>query len=292
MRSCAGVAIVGCGDVGRRLARRWLERGAHVTGLVKSVASVEKLGRAGITAVQVDLDDSTWEPTLGSLVYYLAPPPPAGALDGRMRRFLKPLADGVRLTRVVLISTSGVYGDCGGSWVDETAPLRPDTDRSRRRVDAEQTLRQWGNRVGCSIVVLRVPGIYGPGRLPIERLRRGITLPEPEQSPYTNRIHVDDLVTACMAAAAVDATDAIFNVADNRPERMSDYFLKVARLAGVSPPMLVSLQEAKRAASPMLRGYLSASRRLNNTKMRTELGVTLRYPNLDAGLPECLDGPD
>jgi nucleoside-diphosphate-sugar epimerase len=205
-----------------------------------------------------------------------------------LRRFLDAL-DGNTNMRLVLISTTGVYGDCAGRWIDESEPPRPATDRTRRRLDAECSAQCWGCRTGVPVIVLRVPGIYGPGRLPIERLRRGMLVPAAARSPFTNRIHVDDLVSVCVAAAEKGTPGSVFNVTDGSPERMTDYFMKVAAITGVAPPQVTSLTEAQRVASPALSAYFAESRRIRNAKLRTELGIELRYPNLDAGLAASID---
>lgn len=287
----SAVTIVGCGYVGRRVAQRWQDRGVGVTGLVCSAESAARLRHDGIEPMIADLDvDSvsrSW-PVAASLLYYFVPPPRTGTVDTRLPRFLDTL-NGNTDMRLVLISTTGVYGDCAGRWIDETEPPRPATDRARRRLDAERSAQRWGRRNGVPVVVLRVSGIYGPGRIPIARLRRGMLVPEVAQSPFTNRIHVDDLVTACVAAAAKGVPGSVFNVTDGAPERMTDYFLKVAAITGVAPPQVTSLTEAQRAASPGLSAYFAESRRIGNAKLRTELGVELRYPNLDSGLAACID---
>ena len=281
------VLILGCGDVGRRLAR---VAGAPVTGLVRSADSAAGLRALGIQALQADLDGALPAlPSAGAELYYFAPPPPEGDRDPRMARVLAALERDGRPARIVYISTSAVYGDCGGAWIDETAPLRPDTARGRRRLDAERQLLAWSERTGVPVVVLRVPGIYGPGRLPLERLRKGLPLLREDQCPYTNRIHADDLAAVCLAAMARGRPGAVYNVSDGHPSNMVDYFNRIADRAGLPRPPTLDREEAERQLTPGMLGYMRESKRLKNDRMLRELGIELQYPDLDAGLASCFE---
>lgn len=283
------VLIVGCGDVGRQLAAA----GQPVTGLVRTPASAAGLAELGITSLLADLDQAELPPlpTGAAEVFYLAPPPPQGTTDPRIGHFLQACARDGQPRRIVAISTTGVYGDCGGAWVDEDCPPNPQLDRARRRWDAEQQLRAWHDQGGGELVILRVAGIYGPGKLPLERLRQGLPMVPEHQAPWTNRIHIDDLVTVCRAAMARAPDGALYNVSDGHPGNMTDYFNRVADLAGLPRPPLVPLAEASGQLSAGILSYLSESRRLRNDRMLRELGIALRYPTLALGLPACLDQP-
>jgi len=282
------VLIVGCGYVGRRVAALHLAMGEAVTGVVRSAGSAEGLARAGIPAVCADLDgDRIVLPTRGVGVYYLAPPPETGTTDPRLARFLASLPASGQPRRIVYIGTTGVYGDCGGAWVDESRPPNPGVDRARRRWDAECRLRGWAETTGGELVILRVAGIYGPGRLPLERLRRGLPMVAEDEAPWTNRIHVDDLAAVCVSAMARAPDGAVYNVSDGNPGNMADYFNRVADLAGLPRPPVVRLAEAGGRLSEGMLSYLRESRRLDNRRMLAELGVTLRYPTLADGLPAC-----
>ena len=199
------VLIVGCGHVGRRVAVLLHARGQHVTGLVRSTMSAAQLRELGIDALCLDLDDGASPmPRSGKFggLCYLAPPPSSGVQDTRMRGFLESLDKTSPPRRIVYISTSAVYGDCRGDWITEEQPLQPATDRGRRRLDAERQLQAWAARHGVEWVILRVPGIYGPGKLPLERLRKGLPVLREADAPYTNRIHADDLATICVVCCA------------------------------------------------------------------------------------------
>lgn len=284
--------IVGCGDTGRRIARRARARGQSVACLVRRAESADLLRSEGIRTRVADLDNQTpvFSPDVDSgQIFYLAPPPSTGTDDPRMRRLLAaPSSD--RPGRIVYISTTGVYGDCQGAWVDESFPAQPQVDRARRRLDAEQQLRAWSAAGRGDIIILRVAGIYGPGKLPLARLQQQVPMISAAEAPWTNRIHIDDLVTVCEAAMAVGRPGEIYNVSDGNPGNMRDYFDRVADLYGLPRAPLISLAEARATLSPGMLSYLGESRRMDNRKLREELGVVLRYPNLSEGLAACKRG--
>ncbi len=282
--------IIGCGDVGRRVARIFLHAGTEVAGVVRSEASALSLRRQGIQARVADLDQDPLPhlPAGGDGLFHFSPPPDRGIQDSRMIRLLRSLDETDELpTRMVYISTTGVYGDCGGDWVDETRPPQPGTDRTRRRLHAEQGLRDWcdGHAVEC--VILRVGGIYGPDRLPLQRIRQGLPLVRAEEAPYTNRIHEDDLAQACAAAMRKPVAGETFNVSDGHPGNMAEYFDAIARHAGLPLPPKIPLCEAADRLSPGMFSYMRESRRLDNRKLLRLLDIELRYPTLEQGLEKC-----
>jgi nucleoside-diphosphate-sugar epimerase len=286
------VLILGCGDVGRRVARSCQAAGAAVTGLVRSPQSAAQLRDLGIDVVEADLDLPL--PSLasaGTELYYFAPPPPSGDRDSRMSAVLAALERDGLPRRIVYISTSAVYGDCAGAWIDEDAPLRPDTKRGLRRLDAERQLQAWSGRTGIPVVILRVPGIYGPGRLPLERLRKGLPLLREDQCPYTNRIHADDLAAVCRAAMARGVPGTAYNVSDGHPSNMVDYFNRIADRAGLPRPPTLDRTEAEQLLTPGMLGYMRESKRLRNERMLKELGIELQFPHLEAGLDSCFLDP-
>lgn len=285
--------IVGCGYIGQRLARRLVENGAEVNGLVRSDASVAALKAQGITPLQADLQQPSSLQALprvfdAATLYYFAPPPPQGQSDPRLKHFLHSLEhSGQTPAKLILISTTGVYGDCQGAWITEQQPLNPQVDRAHRRVDAERQLRTWADARGLPWVILRVPGIYGPGRLPVQRLQKRLPVLAEAESPYSNRIHADDLVSACLAAATADKR-GVFHLSDGRPSTMTDYFCRVAAALKLPFPPVISRAEAERQLSPEMLGYLAESKRLDIRRMREELGVEPQYADLDSGLRQCL----
>lgn len=283
--------IVGCGDVGTRLAHNARQRGEEVLGLVRTAESAGRLRSDGLTAIALDLDRPIEIDTRAwrdQQVYYLAPPPSAGDFDPRVTHFLAALP-AIEDRRILYISTTGVYGDCGGAWVDESHPADPQVDRARRRLDAEQQLRAWRAAGNGEVVILRVAGIYGPGKLPLARLQQRAPMVAEEDAPWTNRIHIDDLVQVCEAAMARGRDGEVYNVSDGAPGNMRDYFDRVADLHGLPRAPVINLDDAKHELSAGMLSYLGESRRLDNRKMLAELGVTLRYPDLSSGLAASIE---
>jgi nucleoside-diphosphate-sugar epimerase len=202
--------------------------------------------------------------------------PPDRDTDQRLRRFLDALS--AMPSRFVYISTTGVYGDCRGAVVTEETPVNPGSRMSRPRVDAETLLSGWAASNHVALVILRVPGIYGPGRLGTERLKAGGTVLRDEDANPGNRIHVDDLVDCCIAALDEGTPAGIYNVGDG-DHRSSTWFAdEVARQANLPEPRKISRAEAAQEFSPMRLAFLASSRRVDTTKMREVLGVTPRTP--------------
>ena len=286
--------IVGCGDVGLRVVRLVRERW-RVLALTSSPARVDDLRRAGALPLLGNLDVPS---TLGRLagladaVLHLAPPAASGLVDRRTAHLVAALARSPRVRRLVYGSTSGVYGDCGGEWVDETRALRPATDRARRRVDAEQRLRLFGRAHRVRVTLLRIPGIYAfgrPGGDPRERLSRGAPVLTRDDDVFTNHIHADDLARACVAAIHRGLPQRAVNASDDTVLRMGDYFDRAADLLALPRPPRVSRQVALQQVSPMQMSFMSESRRLVNRRLKTELRMALDYPIVDDGLRACPD---
>jgi nucleoside-diphosphate-sugar epimerase len=275
--------IIGPGDVARRAVPELAARYA-VIALVRSGAAV-----SGISTVVGDLDHpDSLAPLAGiaDVVLHAAPPADAGERDERTRRLIAALL-GARMLprRVVYLSTSGVYGDCGGARVDESRPLAPQTDRARRRADAETALGEWGRARGVEIAILRVPGIYAADRLPLERLRKRTPVLRAEDDSYTNHIHADDLAAICVRALERDAPAGVYNAADDTELRMGDWFDLVADRHGLPRPPRIARREAERLIPPALLSFMRESRRLLNGRLKSELGIVLRYPTVFEGVP-------
>lgn len=202
--------------------------------------------------------------------------PPGGDDDARLRRFLEALTPPPR--RFVYISTTGVYGDCRGRVVTEDAPLRPQSPLAKPRVAAESHLAEYATASSCRLVILRVPGIYGPGRLGIERIREGGANIREDQAGPGNRIHVDDLVACCLAALEDGTPAGIYNVGDGDHRSATWFADEVARQAGLPEPRKIGRAEAERAFSAMRLAFLASSRVVDTTKMRDVLRVSPRSP--------------
>lgn len=220
-------------------------------------------------------------------VLYTVPPAAHADNDVRLEGLLDALDQPPQ--RLVYISTTGVYGDHGGATVDENTPTSPGSAHSARRVAAEQAIARWAARAGADFVILRVPGIYGPGRLGLERIREPSPIVREADVGPGNRIHVDDLA-ACCAAALDPATPAgIYNVGDGDHRSSAWFTNEVARQAGLPAPPEISMAEAEQQFSPMRLSFLRDQRRVDTTKMREILGVVPRYANPVDGIAASLD---
>ncbi len=281
------IFIIGYGDIGRRVAKLYLADGVTVTGLARSSNSIKLMVDDKVVPVAADLDD---ENSLSGLsftaarVLYFAPPPSVGRADPRMKNFLTCLDEDNLPRKIIYISTSGVYGDQSGQWVTENTPPKPGADRSFRRLDAETQLQRFGHEQNVETVILRVGGIYGPGRLPEQRIRKAIPVLKPELAPKTNRIHADDLANICVAAEKYGRDGEVYNVSDGCDSNMTEYFFQVARHLGLAEPPTIEWDEAEATLSKGMLSYLRESRRMDNSKMLKELHVTLKYPQLLSGL--------
>ena len=180
------------------------------------------------------------------------------------------------------LSTTGVYGDTGGAWVDESSPTAPVSTRSRNRVKAEIQFRDWAMARGIPGFIFRLAGIYGPGRTPFRQLRNGDARRIYKPGQVFSRIHLADIVQALTAAIANPAAAGTYNLCDNEPARPWEVIGFAADLAGIEPPPMVPFHQAE--LSPMAQSFYSECRRVDNARLRTELGVTLIYPSYRDGL--------
>lgn len=291
------ILIIGCGDIGERVAKIWQNNGKTVYGAVRRKEQRDRLEQLNIIPCPIDLDNlSSLKnlPSKNALLYYFAPPPAMGQQDTRMENFLKNLdaenAPGSHKPRqIIYISTSGVYGDQQGQLINEQTPVKPQVDRAKRRYHAEQQLHQWSAGSNIPVTILRVGGIYGPGRLPLQRLKDQIPMLFENLSPQTNRIHADDLAQICIAAATTKAHGQIYNVSDGTNSNMTEYFNTIADFCGLPRPPLVDWPEAEKTISKGMLSYLKESRRMDNTKLINELNIKLLYPTLKEGLKSCVN---
>jgi nucleoside-diphosphate-sugar epimerase len=187
------------------------------------------------------------------------------------------------LNSIVYLSTVGVYGDHAGAWVDEATPVAPDLARGRQRLSAEQGWQDFGARSGISVAILRLAGIYGPGRNALVQIARGDARRVVKPGQVFNRIHVDDIAQA-IDAAITRQSSGIFNVADDEPSPPGDPIAFAAKLMGRAPPPQIAFADAAPSMSPMALSFWQDCRRVKNDKLKRELGVTLRYPTYREGL--------
>jgi nucleoside-diphosphate-sugar epimerase len=269
--------IAGFGDVARRLVPR-LPATVEVRTLARRLGT--DLDRPDTLAAAAGWADS---------VLHAAPPRAEGESDPRTANLLAVMEKGRILpTRFVYISTSGVYGDCGGARVDEARAPRPRTARAKRRLDAEQQLAGWCEAHGVRLIVLRAPGIYAADRLPLDRLRSGTPVLRDEDDVYTNHIHADDLAGCALRALEDEAPAGVYNASDDSDLKMGEWFDFLADRAGLPRPPRIARSEAAGRISPALLSFMSESRRLDNRRLKAVLGVRLHYPTVREGVPADL----
>ena len=269
--------IIGCGDVGMRLIPLLRSR-FRVFALTSQSERLSELRSAGVIPILGNLDSpqSLYRlKGLADIVVHLAPPPQQGSIDQRTRNLVAILP---RHGRLVYVSTTGVYGDCKGAYFDETRPVAPVNARAERRVDAERVLRRWARHHEGKLSILRVPGIYAADRLPLERLRQGTPALLDSEDVYTNHIHADDLAQIISLALFRAQPLRVYHTVDDSALKMGDYFDQVATAFKLPLPPRVPRAELSKQVSPMLLSFMSESRRLSNERMKTELGVRLRFP--------------
>ena len=273
--------IVGCGDVGKRLLPLLVGR-FRVFATTSSVERCAELRALGAVPMVADLDNPASLRRLAGLAHHivhLAPPPADGALDRRTRNLTAILPEQARM---VYVSTTGVYGDCGGALFDESRPVAPRNPRATRRVDAEGVLRRWAVRSNSTLAILRVPGIYGAERLPRKRLEQGTAALVASDDVYTNHIHADDLATIIARALRYGRPNRLYHAVDDSNMKMADYFDTVADALGLARPPRLPRAQLQQVVTPALLSFMSESRRLANGRIKNELGVRLRYPTVGA----------
>ncbi|MCF6266058.1 MAG: NAD-dependent epimerase/dehydratase family protein [Desulfuromusa sp.] len=280
--------MIGCGDIGFRVAKELIKQKKQVRATIHFEEGAVVPQSVGIRTIIANFDYQEDVPDFsvhGQNIFYSMAPQGGGSSDYRMLNFCRKLSVENCPSRIVYLSTSGVYGDCGDDLVTEETPVNPQTSRAKRRVSAENQLREQSEKLDFDLIILRVTGIYGPGRLPISQLKKGHEVLSPEEAPRTNRIHSVDLVQICLAAMEKGENGDIFNVCDNEESSMSHYFMAVAKLYDLPQPKQLSWAEAEKVMNPLTFSFLQESRRMSNRKMIEKLGIKLLYPTLEKGLP-------
>ncbi len=285
--------MVGCGDVGLRVARG-LKGRVRLLALSSTPARKDELRAKGVTPLAGDLDHPRTLARLAGLatrVIHLAPPPGEGHeewwRDQRTMALLRALRLRTLPSAIVYGSTSGVYGDCKGARVAETRAVNPNTPRAQRRADAEKAVRHFGRAAYVRASILRIPGIYAPDReggTPRERLRKGTPVLQKKDDVYTNHIHADDLARALTAALWRGAPQRIYNANDDTELKMGDYFDLAAKLYKMPKPPRVPRNTAQDQMPLILLSFMSESRRMDNGRLKRELGLRLVYPTVKEGL--------
>lgn len=290
------IIIIGCGYTGLRIARECLAAGAEVHGVVRRDEQAKQLKDIGVIVHQLDFDQPSLKLDIAldtALLFYCMPPPKWDSRDdSRMAQFVRHLTSitaDERPRAIVYLSSTSVYGDCHGAWVTEDSLPAPLSPRASRRLAAESRLLSLHDQTGIPITVLRVAAIYGPGRIPVDRIREGGPVLNDDEAPFSNHIHVDDLARICIAAAVRCKGWQVYNVSDGHPETMTTYFNRVADLNGLKRPQTVSWTEAQASLPPGMLDFLKESRRVDNLNMLNGLDIKLQYPDADSGLRACIE---
>ncbi len=271
------VLVAGAGYTGRRI----LDRLPDAVGLSRSADHAR--------AVRMDIDsDSTVPVELADEWSLLYTVPPATDSDGdpRLERLLGGLTSAP--SRVVYLSTTGVYGDQGGASVNEDTAPKPETGRARRRIHAEALLTDYCGKHRSDLVVLRVPGIYGPGRLGVRRIRLNTPVIQESDANPGNRIHVDDLAECCIRALDPSVPEGVYNVGDGDDRSATWFAGEVARQAGLDGPPTISRQKAEETFSAARLSFLRESRRIDTTRMREVLKPEMKYADPVDGIGASL----
>lgn len=264
------------------------QAGWSLAGTCRTPEGCRTLADAGIDAVpfsrEAPLADALGQ--LAGATHVLLSIPPDADGDPALDRHGTDIVAIEGLEWIGYLSTTGVYGDTGGAWVDENAPLAPTGARGKRRLEAERSWLALGTEHGLAVHVFRLAGIYGPGRNALATVRRGEAKRIAKPGQIFSRIHVADIAQVLAASIAKPHAGAIYNVCDDEPAPAADVVAHTCTLLGVAPPPLTPLEDAD--LTPMARSFYADNRRVSNARIKAELGVTLRYPNYRAGLAALL----
>lgn len=271
------------------LADDLVNRGWRVTG-----TSTRAIGSARLQARGFDglvFDGRTHAPEVGEALQtathvLLSIPPDAGG-DPALRVFADDMGEQSNVGWIGYLSTVGVYGDADGAWVDEDTPARPLSERGQRRLQAETDWTAFGERTGKTVMIFRLPGIYGPGRCTLDDLRAGEARRIIKPGQVFNRIHVADIAASIAAGIASPNGSRVYNVTDDEPGPPQDVVAFGAELLRLPVPTGLDFTTAD--LTPMARSFYSESKRVSNARLKQELGVTLKYPTYREGLRGILD---
>jgi nucleoside-diphosphate-sugar epimerase len=267
--------IFGLGYSGRAIARAAVAAGYTVSATTRGGAASEP----GVALIPFDAAENA----IASATHIIATAAPDEHGDPVLARYRRAIAAAPHLRWIGYLSTTGVYGDAGGAWVDEDTPVNPGSERSRRRVEAE---RAWV-ALGRPLAIFRLAGIYGPGRSMFDDLRAGQGRHVVKPGHVFGRIHRDDIAHGVLAAMAHEAA-GVFNFADDEPAASANVVVEAARLLGVEPPPPVAYDEAVKTMSPMARSFWAENRKVSAAKTKAALGIAWKYPDYRAGLAAVL----
>jgi nucleoside-diphosphate-sugar epimerase len=278
----------GLGFSAQALAERLAAEGWEIAGTARDVGKIGQLSARGFEIVQYsgEAQNSALPTALSGTTHLLHSIPPGPEGDPVLAHYRETIAGLPSLRWIGYLSTVGVYGHQGGRWVDETTPPKPNSARTEARVEAERAWLDFGRETGIPIQIFRLAGIYGPGRCVFDKLKAGIARRVKKDGQVFSRIHVEDIASVLEASIAKPHAGAVYNVADDEPAAPGDVVAYAAELLGIPPPPEVDFAEAD--LTPMARSFYEGSRRIANTRIKSELGVKLRYPTYREGLAALL----
>lgn len=280
----------GFGYSAEALARRLQAEGWRVSGSCRDPMKQRRLAAEGYRLHLLDRGRPLADPeaALAGVTDVVVSVPPDAAGDPVLDQHAADLVAHARLRWIGYLSTTGVYGDTGGAAVDETAPLAPTSERSRRRVEAERRWLDLYRRQQLPVHIFRLAGIYGPGRSSLDQVRTGVARRIDRPGHLFSRIHVDDIATVLRASMARPDPGRIYNVCDDEPAAPADVIAYACRLLGREPPPPVPFEAAAAGMSAMAKSFWRDNRRIDNRRIGRELGVRLRYPDYRSGLAAIL----
>jgi nucleoside-diphosphate-sugar epimerase len=265
------------------LSRRLDAAGWEIRGTCRKPARQAALGALGISAALFDGETAMDVPALlQGVTHVLLSIPPGADGDPAFLHHADDIAAAGTVKWVGYFSTTGVYGNRDGDWVDETSDLRPGSDRSKRRADAERVWLDWGDRHDIAVQIFRLPGIYGPGRSAVDQVKAGTARRISKPGHVFSRIHVEDIATVVAASIARPEPGGIYNVCDDEPAAPSDVTAYVCELLGQKPPPEIAYADAE--LSPMAQSFWSDNRRVRNDRIKDVLGVRLDFPDYRIGI--------
>lgn len=277
----------GFGFSAEALARRLKPKAWRIAGTARDAGKVNALARVGIESYAFPLTNPP--EALRGTTHALVSTPPGTNGDPSLAYLDELSALTPRIEWLGYLSTTGVYGDHAGEWVDETTPEAPATDRGKRRLEAERAWRAWGAAASVPVATFRLAGIYGPGRNQLESLRDGTARRIVREGQIFSRIHVDDIAQVLEASIANPKAGAVYNVCDNEPAPPHEVVTYAATLLGVNPPPLELFEEASKSMSEMAKSFYSESKRVKNDRIKHELGIKLLHPTYREGLKSLLE---
>jgi dTDP-4-dehydrorhamnose reductase len=282
----------GYGYSAAALAARLVPKGARIAGTSRTLDGVAALRARGVDAY---LFDGVRPMAAGrdvlreSTDVVVSVPPVPGIGDPVLAHHGDDLAQSSALAWLGYLSTTGVYGDRGGDWVNEETLPSPSGERGQARLDAENAWLSLGRTRGVPVHVFRLAGIYGAGRSALDTVREGHAKRIDKPGQVFSRIHVDDIAAVLEASIARPRPGAIYNVCDDEPAAPAEVIAFACELLGVAPPPLVAFDEIAPTLSPMARSFYAENKRVSNARIKAELGVRLRYPDFRAGLRALLE---